>query len=87
MKGDDMKRDFSDRMMNRFFRKVDGVKWDLMSGNIGVQTEEGIVTISGEGDDARVADGGFRRFAVDPRAFAHRREKSREVLEDAVRGG
>mmetsp|Transcript_13397 Transcript_13397/g.57085 ORF Transcript_13397/g.57085 Transcript_13397/m.57085 type:complete len:284 (+) Transcript_13397:878-1729(+) len=41
----------------------------------------------GEGDDARVADGGFRRFAIDPRAFAHRREKSREVLEDAVRGG
>mmetsp|Transcript_8033 Transcript_8033/g.33573 ORF Transcript_8033/g.33573 Transcript_8033/m.33573 type:complete len:288 (-) Transcript_8033:343-1206(-) len=41
----------------------------------------------GEGDDARVADGGFRRFAVDPRAFAHRREKSREVLEDAVSGG
>ena len=40
-----MLKNFSDKMMNRFFRKVSGVKWDLLSGKVGIQTEDGISTL------------------------------------------
>jgi len=71
-KGDrKMKKSFSDRMMNRFFRKVDGVKWDLMSGRVGVVLDdEGIVTLDGEGEDARIAINVMDEFGMAIPAFA-----------------
>jgi hypothetical protein len=38
----------STKLMNRFFRKVDGVVWDLLSGNVGVRTNEGIASLTEE---------------------------------------
>lgn len=64
-------KSFSDRMMNRFFRKVDGVKWDLMSGRVGVVLDdEGIVTLDGEGEDARIAINVLEEFGMAIPAFA-----------------
>lgn len=64
-------KSFSDRMMNRFFRKVDGVKWDLMSGRVGVVLDdEGIVTLDGEGEDARIAINVMEEFGMAIPAFA-----------------
>ena len=40
-----------DALMNRFFRKVEGVVWDMMSGQFGFITKEGITSIVGVGDD------------------------------------
>ena len=34
------------KFMNRFFRPVDSVVWDMMSGNIGVKNDNGILTCS-----------------------------------------
>lgn len=36
-----------DRMVNSMFRRVDGVVWDISTGKIGVQTDEGIATLDG----------------------------------------
>jgi hypothetical protein len=59
-----------DKFMNRMFRKAEGVVWDLMSGKIGVVTEEGISTLEGEGDDARVSVNLMDEFGVALPAFA-----------------
>lgn len=60
----------ADKFMNRMFRKADGVVWDLMSGKIGIQTEDGIATLEGEGDDARVSINLMDEFGVALPAFA-----------------
>jgi hypothetical protein len=31
--------------MNRFFRPVENVVWDMMSGKVGVKGKDGIITI------------------------------------------
>lgn len=59
-----------DKFMSRMFRKADGVVWDLMSGKIGVQTEDGIATLEGEGEDARINVNMFDEFGVALPAFA-----------------
>ena len=59
-----------DKFMSRMFRKADGVVWDLMSGKIGVQTEDGIATLEGEGDDAQISINMFDEFGVALPAFA-----------------
>jgi hypothetical protein len=41
----------ADKLMSRFFRRADGVVWDLMTGKIGVQTEDGIAALAGTGTD------------------------------------
>ncbi|QIG71487.1 hypothetical protein EVB94_016 [Rhizobium phage RHph_TM40] len=41
-----MNNPFSKNMMDRMFKQVDGVVWDLMSGSkIGIKTKEGIATV------------------------------------------
>lgn len=60
----------ADKFMSKMFRKADGVVWDLMSGKIGVQTEDGIATLDGEGDDARVSVNMFDEFGIALPAFA-----------------
>lgn len=41
------------KLMDRFFKKVDNVVWDLMSGRVGIATSEGITSleVSKDGDD------------------------------------
>lgn len=60
----------ADKFMSRMFRKADGVVWDLMTGKIGVQTDDGIATLEGEGDDARITSNLFDEFGVALPAFA-----------------
>jgi hypothetical protein len=60
----------NDKLMNRFFRKVDGVVWDLFSGRIGVKTEDGITTIEGTGEDAQITVNMFDQFGMAVPAFA-----------------
>lgn len=59
-----------DKMMNRFFRKVDGVVWDMMTGKIGVIGREGITTLTGEGEDAQVEINMMEQFGMPVPAFA-----------------
>lgn len=58
------------KLMNRFFRRVDGVVWDLMSGKLGVRSADGIATLEGEGDDAQVTINMFDQFGFEVPAFA-----------------
>lgn len=60
----------ADKFINRLFRRADGVVWDLMSGKIGVQTDEGIATLDGTGEDARVNINIMDDFGVALPAFA-----------------
>lgn len=58
------------KLMNRFFRRVDGVVWDLMSGRIGVKTRDGIATLEGDGDNAQININMFDQFGFELPAFA-----------------
>ena len=60
----------SNKLMNRFFRKVDDVVWDLMTGRIGVKTADGIATLTGVGDDAQVELNMMEQFGFGLPAFA-----------------
>jgi hypothetical protein len=58
------------KLMDRLFRKVDGVVWDLMTGRIGVKTADGIATMAGEGDDAEITVNLIDQFGMAVPAFA-----------------
>jgi hypothetical protein len=58
------------KLMSRFFRPVDNVVWDLMTGRIGILGRDGITTIEGEGEDAEVTINLFDQFGVTVPAFA-----------------
>lgn len=60
----------ADKFMERLFRKADNVVWDLMSGRIGVRTDEGIATIEGTGEDAQININMFDEFGMSIPAFA-----------------
>jgi len=73
-----------DALMNRFFRRVDGVVWDLMSGKIGVQTKDGVAAIEGEGDDATININWFEGMAVAVPAFAQSTPKEAVNVGDMI---
>ncbi len=58
------------RLMSRFFRPVDNVVWDLMTGRIGITGADGITTVDGEGEDAQVTINLFDQFGMTVPAFA-----------------
>jgi len=60
----------SNKLMNRFFRPVDNVMWDIMSGKIGINTSEGIVSVEGAGDEAQVIVNPLDQFGFPVPAFA-----------------
>ncbi len=60
----------SDKLMNRFFRRVDGVVWDLMSGRVGVRSKDGIATLDLSGDAPQVVINLFDQFGMEMPAFA-----------------
>ena len=74
----------SNNLMNRFFRKVDNVVWDLFTGRIGVQTSEGITTIEGSGEDAQVTINMFDQFGMPVPAFAQSTPVSAVNLGDLI---
>jgi hypothetical protein len=73
-------------MMNRFFRKVDGAVWDLMTGRIGIRSADGIVTIEGEGDDAQVTINMLEQFGMEIPAFAQSTPVASVTLGDLIYG-
>lgn len=75
------------KFMDRMFRKADGVVWDLMSGKIGVATSEGIATLEGEGDDARININMFDDFGMALPAFAQSTPKDGVKVGDIIYRG
>lgn len=78
--------DFSQKMMSRFFRQVDGVVWDLFSGKIGVQTADGITTLEGAGEDAQVSVNMFDQFGMPVPAFAQSTPLDAVAIGDLIYG-
>lgn len=78
--------DLGNKMMNRFFRKVDGVVWDLMSGRIGIKSKDGITTIEGEGDDAQVVINMLDQFGMEVPAFAQSTPVASVTVGDLIYG-
>lgn len=73
-----MKMNMNKAFIDRFFRPVDKMVWDLMSGKIGFKTSEGIITIElgdlnadkTEAESAQVSVNPFDQFGMEVPAFA-----------------
>jgi hypothetical protein len=67
---------FNNKFMERFFRPVDEVVWDMMSGKVGFKTKDGIcsidlgVVVDTEAPDAQVSVNPFEDFGMAVPAFA-----------------
>ena len=63
----------NNQFMNRFFRKVDGMVWDMMTGKLGYQQQDGIITLDLNADDPEMSQpvlNPFDEFGVAIPAFA-----------------
>lgn len=69
-KENNMFKDIAQKMMGRMFRRVDNAVWDMMTGKIGIQTDDGIATIDGVGDDAQISINIIENFGMPLPAFA-----------------
>lgn len=69
-KENNMYKDMAAKMMGRMFRRVDNAVWDMMTGKIGIQTDDGIATIDGVGDDAQISINIMEQFGMPLPAFA-----------------
>lgn len=76
----------SNKLMDRFFRKVDGAVWDLMTGRIGIKTNDGIVTMEGESDDATVTLNLVDQFGIGIPAFAQNTPQAAVQVGDLIYG-
>lgn len=77
----------ADKIMSRMFRRADGVVWDLMTGKIGVQTDEGIATLEGVGEDAQVNLNLMDEFGMALPAFAQATPKNGVQVGDIIYRG
>lgn len=60
-----------EKLVNRFFRRVDDVVWDLTTGRVGVRnSDDEIATLEGEGEAAEIVINPFGDFGVPVPAFA-----------------
>lgn len=84
---DSMFKTAGSKMMDRLFRKADGVVWDAMTGGIGVVTSEGIVTCSGNGDEAMISINPIESFALPVPAFAQSTPKNGVQVGDIIYRG
>lgn len=67
----DMSNMFSKAFMNRMFRQVNDVVWDMMTGKMGVSTKEGIMTLDdSDADNPCVSLNMFDAFGMGVPAFA-----------------
>lgn len=77
--------DFGEKYMARFFRRADDVVWDLSTGRVGVQTEDGsIATIDGSGDDAQIQINMMDQFGFGIPAFAQNTPISQVSIGDLI---
>lgn len=64
----------SNKLMNRMFRKIGGLVWDITSGGLGIASNEGIFTLTTEGEGDTVSFGisvnPIDAFGVSVPAFA-----------------
>lgn len=65
-----MMENIGNKIARKFFRRVNDVVWDLMSGKVGIRTKDGIATLEGKGDAAEVVVNMFDDFGVALPAFA-----------------
>ena len=80
----DLMDTMQDKLINRFFQKVDNVVWDLMTGKMGVVAADGVYTLSGEGDDAQPELNLFDQFSVPLPAFAQNTPAENIQLGDLI---
>lgn len=67
----DMSNMFGKAFMNRMFRQVNDVVWDMMTGKMGISTKEGIMTLDdSDADNPRVSLNMFDAFGMGVPAFA-----------------
>jgi hypothetical protein len=82
----------SNAILNRLFRRVDGVVWDLMSGKVGIRNSEGVVTFSLDQSTVEspavgsVSINPFESFSVPIPAFASRVASNEVNPGDLVHG-
>lgn len=60
----------TNKFMNRMFRRIGGLVWDLTSGNLGMKDENGIYTLEVTADSAQIVVNPFDAFGMDIPAFA-----------------
>jgi len=77
----------ADKLLSRMFRRADGVVWDLMTGKIGVQTDEGIATLEGTGEDATISLNLLDDFGMALPAFAQATPKNGVQVGDIIYRG
>lgn len=78
---------FTNAIMNRVFRKVDNVVWDMMTGKLGVNTSAGIITLDqSEEDNPNVAVNMFDQFGVSIPAFAQNTAVDKVAVGDLLVG-
>jgi hypothetical protein len=83
----DMNKMFNGKkLLSRFFRPVDNVVWDLMTGKIGIVGSEGITTIEGTGEDAQTTLNLFDNFGVSIPAFAQGTPTTDVKVSDLIYG-
>lgn len=75
------------RLTDNMFRRADGVVWDVMSGKIGVVTEEGIATLEGTGDDAVININMLDEFGVAVPAYAQSTQQADVKVGDIIMTG
>lgn len=75
---------FGNKLMDRFFRKVDNVSWDLMTGKIGLVTEDGLCTLDKDGDEYNVSVNPIEKFGIPLPAFAQNTQASDVKITDVV---
>jgi hypothetical protein len=74
------------KLISRFFRPVNNVVWDLMTGRIGVVGKDGITTIEGEGEDAQISLNLFDQFGMSVPAFAQGTASTDAKVGDLIYG-
>jgi hypothetical protein len=74
------------KLVDRFFRRVDDVVWDLMSGRVGIRTRDGIATLEGEGTNAQITVNLFDDFGVALPAFAQNTPVDQIKVGDLIYG-
>ena len=57
------------KFMNRMFRKVGGLVWELTTGKLGISTDQGIYTLQIDGENCNIAVNPFDSFGIDVPAF------------------
>lgn len=65
--------DMNSTFVNKFFRPVDNMVWDMMSGRVGVQTRDGILTLELDNnapEESTIVSNPFEDFSVALPAFA-----------------